>query len=664
MMNKDSAFTINRLRINSYGKIKEKSLDLTSGINIIYGENEAGKSTVMAFIRAMLFGFGDSRSKLKSDRVRFAPWSGEALSGEVSISLADGKNYLISREAGRTKAADKERIIRAETGEREDINLPQIIGIGENGFNKTFYISQLGAQISAEGEDEVAQRLINLSQSGGEDDNAAAAIERLRAARRHFKHYQGDGGRINEIRGRIAKLLDELKAAKTERDSFFADRARLSSLNKEIKEGEENLAALSAQIAAALRREAAKEREERAAILKSAEEKLSLERERANELGQSLKELKAFEAAPDEIIFLPSADTEREERAVALSKKKRGRFFLASLILVFICAPLSVLAAVKPLFWAFAALAGAGALIVFLLFLKARSGLELAAAALKQAGEHESARLSELGKFGCASLKEYTDKKARYVELLQGEKFAAQNLSRLEAEVETAKAALKTAEDDPQIAAADSPAPPSDGPRAAELIKMRDEQKVRAEKARLAAAALDARLSALTGELRPIYILEAKISEAGEELESAQNALRAIEMALLNMNEALAQIRKSFGPRLNARAADILRRITGDKRGKLMAAANYSVLIDDGGFRELDYFSAGTVEQVYFSLRLSIIDMLFPDKKPPLILDDPFAQYDEARERGAFEILGEYGGQVILFTCRKPAGREFISLSV
>ena len=38
---------INKLKINSYGKLKEKEINLKDGINIIYGKNEAGKSTLI-----------------------------------------------------------------------------------------------------------------------------------------------------------------------------------------------------------------------------------------------------------------------------------------------------------------------------------------------------------------------------------------------------------------------------------------------------------------------------------------------------------------------------------------------------------------------------------------------------------------------------------------
>ena len=70
---------INKLNIISFGGLKDKVIELNDNINLIYGENEKGKSTIQNFIRIWLYGMNSKRTKdIKSnDRLRFMPLSGE-----------------------------------------------------------------------------------------------------------------------------------------------------------------------------------------------------------------------------------------------------------------------------------------------------------------------------------------------------------------------------------------------------------------------------------------------------------------------------------------------------------------------------------------------------------------------------------------------------------
>ena len=47
---------IENIKINSFGKLKDKEINLSKGINLIYGKNEAGKSTLLKFIENMFYG--------------------------------------------------------------------------------------------------------------------------------------------------------------------------------------------------------------------------------------------------------------------------------------------------------------------------------------------------------------------------------------------------------------------------------------------------------------------------------------------------------------------------------------------------------------------------------------------------------------------------------
>ena len=85
---------INKIQINGYGKLKDKKIEFNEGINIIYGENEAGKSTLLNFIINSFYGISkNKKGKDISDYDKYLPWSGEEFSGKIEYELDNKKHY-------------------------------------------------------------------------------------------------------------------------------------------------------------------------------------------------------------------------------------------------------------------------------------------------------------------------------------------------------------------------------------------------------------------------------------------------------------------------------------------------------------------------------------------------------------------------------------------
>ena len=63
--------------------------------------------------------------------------------------------------------------------------------------------------------------------------------------------------------------------------------------------------------------------------------------------------------------------------------------------------------------------------------------------------------------------------------------------------------------------------------------------------------------------------------------------------------------------------------------------------------------STGTLEQIYFALRMSLGEIMSKEETMPFLLDETFSGYDEKRIREALRWLGNQNRQVILFTCQK-----------
>lgn len=63
--------------------------------------------------------------------------------------------------------------------------------------------------------------------------------------------------------------------------------------------------------------------------------------------------------------------------------------------------------------------------------------------------------------------------------------------------------------------------------------------------------------------------------------------------------------------------------------------------------------SRGAQDQLYMAARLALVDLLFPNARPPILLDDPFVHFDPHRLAAAIEMCCDLAGerQILLFTC-------------
>ena len=90
---------INYLKINGFGKIKNKEINLSDNINIIYGKNEQGKTTTLKFLEAMFYGASKNKNgKDICDFEKYKPWTGDDYSGKLAYTLKNGEEFEVYRE--------------------------------------------------------------------------------------------------------------------------------------------------------------------------------------------------------------------------------------------------------------------------------------------------------------------------------------------------------------------------------------------------------------------------------------------------------------------------------------------------------------------------------------------------------------------------------------
>lgn len=98
---------INHIKINAFGKVKNKEINLDDNLNIIYGKNEAGKSTILKFIINSFYGISkNKKGKEYSDYERYKPWDTEEFSGKIKYELDNKKKFELMRDFNKKKSAN------------------------------------------------------------------------------------------------------------------------------------------------------------------------------------------------------------------------------------------------------------------------------------------------------------------------------------------------------------------------------------------------------------------------------------------------------------------------------------------------------------------------------------------------------------------------------
>lgn len=229
---------ITKLRIKNFGKLKELEIQLGEKLNIIYGTNEAGKSTVLAFLKAMLYGMNSQKKALRdNDRLRFQPWDGDFGEGELYFREEQGRELILRRKLG-SRRGDNWTILDALTGRpvaeyHSAANPGEVmLGLGEAAYSRTIYIPQLGCAVLPDKEDEIMARLMNLHQTGEEQVSLHKALNDLEKERKKLTIRSGNG-KLDALRNLQTDLLNERKIAEQLYEENRAEQAELNHLHEE-----------------------------------------------------------------------------------------------------------------------------------------------------------------------------------------------------------------------------------------------------------------------------------------------------------------------------------------------------------------------------------------------------------------------------------------------
>ena len=120
------------------------------------------------------------------------------------------------------------------------------------------------------------------------------------------------------------------------------------------------------------------------------------------------------------------------------------------------------------------------------------------------------------------------------------------------------------------------------------------------------------------------------------------------------LSEAKESLSDNYLGKIKNSFAAYIKHLSGENAENVVVGTDLNVQMERlGEPRELGYFSVGQTDMVVLCMRLALVDALFEDTKPFIILDDPFVNLDDEHTRQATAMLQEIGKdhQIIYMVC-------------
>lgn len=588
------------LHIDGFGKFHDRTISFNDGINIIYGKNEAGKSTLHTFIRGMLFGIERGRGRAAKNDLytKYEPWENSGTYEGWLRLEKDGTIYRIER---RFRKENKSLKIINETKGLEEEATPAFVsslldGLTETMYNNTISIGQLKSATEDGMVTELKNYIANMNTTGNISLNITKATAFLRNQKRSL-----EAGLIPEASREFTSLLAEIRNVEAEiaGPEYENQLAAYQNMRTQVK----------------------------GLIDNTQTQKKDLDEKLAN--GKKVLSDNGFtdRASVDAM----SSDAERlysEYNTLNGECNKKSRKVLSSLTAVLGVAGLGAAATLGYFnLTAYLPVCGAAATAAVIFF--------IISLFIRQK-DKEYHRLfdntsSELG----ALLARHLGDSAVSEDAMNAFRARMGEFSKLCDMVTQSEAEIrKFLEDLSNLQTKQA--------GCSEMIEKQQRTQWELEK----------KLEHLSNCKNKAKALKRTLAEN----DRIHDEIVAIDLAQETMADLSSSIRDSFGLYLNKEASQYITGITGGIYDSMSIDENLNVFLNTKTkLVPLENVSSGTMDQVYLALRLAAAKLLQGSGSGfPLIFDDSFTQYDDERLKTALEWLASaYGGQIIIFTCHR-----------
>lgn len=677
---------IKNIKVNAYGNIENKDINLEEGINIIHGANESGKSTLLNYIISIFYGISRNKDgKVLSDYEKYKPWNSNEFSGRISYKLENGEKYEIFRDFNKKNPKiynDKLEDIsdRFETDKKDGSKFfIEQMGIDKQMYLSTVVSTQEEVRLDEKNQNMLIQKIANLAGTGEDNVSYKKALIKLQEKiRDEIGTNKTSQKPINIIEKEIVEINNKIVETEKYRNRKYEIDAEKEQILSELKKLEQQKQILQELQNSMKSEEETKNRLEireknrkdniaKINELTNQKNTINAESERVQSAKNHLQDIikghkENIEKLNSEIEKIANEKEETQEK-----EKPSISFIVITVVLAIalICSIILIKNYIVSGVLGVAIIAN----IVFYVINKNKQKVNKAKLREKinQEKQYKREKLENQKQQIIANVnttekeleKQEEEEKQVNSELsmLKGQIILLEkNNEKITEEIEQDNKAIKeeSNKNKQQIIEKYKDKNIND------LLYINDYQNYISKieetinNNRIRIKGLEIEYNTIVPQLDEMVVLEEKREADKEKLAELREKESIINIAIENLMDAYEEMKTTITPKFTKNLSESIQKISSNKYNKVTINDENGMIIENnrGEYVEAIKLSTGTIDQLYLALRLSMIDELSKENLP-IILDESFAYSDNNRLKNMLQYLTSdlNNHQTIIFTC-------------
>ena len=626
---------INKLKINSYGKLRNKEIEFKDNINIVYGKNESGKSTLLKFIQNSFYGISkNKKGKEYSDFDKYSPWAEEEFSGKLEYELDNNEKYEIYRDF-------KKKNPKIFNEKKEDIskefNIDKTKGneffteqtkIDEELFLSTILSNQQEVKLEKSEQNILIQKIANLVGTGEDNVSYKRAIDRIN--RRQLDEIGTERSRekpLNILNRKIELLEEEKEELKKYKDLKYEIEENKNNLMEKISNYENEFNFI----------QEIKKLNENEKIEK---EKIKIKEEIKN---NNLEKIKLNKNEINKIENENKIILEKNNKKIEELKNKKNKLKNKLIIIFILIIIINIIQfiLIKNNIIKYIFLLTVPMVLIFIINKLKNKNNKIKIEEKNNKKIEEEINLEKNKYLNENNLLEKNEKE------LEKELNNLKNNYNLKINLEKEKIKNKYINKLNNYKINNLINSENINYEIEKIQKEINDRKIKLHELEIDKENIEPKLDNLSK-------IEEELVNNNEEKVNLKKLEQSMNLAKEILNKAYEEMKNTVTPKFTENLSTNISKITDGKYKHVNVYDENGMVVEleNGNYVEASRLSVGTIDQLYLSLRLSMIDDL-SEEKMPIILDEAFAYFDTERLKNILKYLSEeYNNrQIIILTC-------------